>query len=80
VHVRVDERREQVAPGAVDRLGIGACGDAARRADLGDLAVADEDVVQAIEARARIDDVRAAYSRSDGTNASSMRSFCIRSA
>ena len=60
VHVRVDEGREQVAAGALDDLGAVRRVEAARRADLGDRAVADEDVVRPVDPVARVEDVRAA--------------------
>ena len=57
VHVRVDERREQVLAGGVD--GVGAVGRRQRAggADLGDLAAADQDVVGAVDAGPRIEHV-----------------------
>ena len=67
VHVRVDEGREQVAARAVDDLGaVGRRVERAGGADLGDLAVADEDVVRAVEARARVEHVGAAHEQVGG--------------
>jgi hypothetical protein len=58
VHVRVDEGRQRVQPGAVDQLRPG------RRlqlvADLGDQAVAQQQVGAAVEVGARVEQVRAA--------------------
>jgi hypothetical protein len=61
VHVRVDERREQVAPGALDDLGALWRLQRSGRADLGDHAVSNEHVGGAVEPRARVQDVRLAH-------------------
>ena len=58
VHVRVDERRERVQALAVDLLG--ALGWLERLADLGDDAVAHQQVGAAVEAGARVEQPRAA--------------------
>ena len=66
VHVRVHERREEVAPGAVDDLGARGRVQAPGGADLRDLTLPDQDVVQSVQARARIEHVRAADEEVDG--------------
>ena len=47
-------------PAAVDDLGAGGAVERAGRAELGDRAVADEDVVRRVDARARVEHVRVA--------------------
>ena len=67
VHVRVDERREQVAARAVDDLRALGRVERAGRADLGDRAAAHQHVGRAVEPGARVEHVRAARtSRSAG--------------
>ncbi len=58
--MRVDERREQVLARRVDGLGAVGGHERAGRAELGDLAVADQDVVWLVEVAARIEHVRGA--------------------
>ena len=60
VHVRVDEAGEQVAALAVEHLGAGGRLERAGRAELGDLAAADEHVVRRVDAGARVEHVGAA--------------------
>ena len=60
VHVRVDEGRQQVAPRALDDLGAVGRGHVPAGRELGDLAVAHDDVAGAVEAVARVEHVRAA--------------------
>ena len=60
VDVRVDEAGEQVAALAVDDLGALGRLERARRAQLGDRAVADEDVVRRVDPLARVEHVGAA--------------------
>ncbi len=56
VHVRIDERRERVQPVRVHDLGaLGRLEPPAGR-DLGDLAVADQQVAGGVEARARVEE------------------------
>ncbi len=64
--MRVDEGRQQVAPVAVDGLRAGRGRQRAGRADLRDLAVAHEHVVQAVEAGARIQRVDVAQEQVRG--------------
>ena len=66
VHVGIDERREQVAPLALDDLAAVGCGQGAGGGDLGDLAAAHEDVAAAVEARARIERVDVAQQQVGG--------------
>jgi hypothetical protein len=49
VHVRIHESREEVAPGPLDELRALGRLERSRRAELGDLAVAHEDVVRAVD-------------------------------
>ena len=61
VHVGVDEGGEQVAPLPRDDLGVGGRLERAGRPERGDDAVADEDVLRRVVARARVEDVRAPH-------------------
>jgi hypothetical protein len=58
VDVRIDECRDRDEAVAVDHLG--AVGRGQRVADLGDVAVAQHDVADAVEIRARVEQARAA--------------------
>ena len=66
VHVGVDEAGEQVAALALEHLGARGRGEAPGRAELGDLAAADEHVVRRVDAGARVEHVRAADQHVDG--------------
>src|SRR5205823_2712973 len=59
VHVRIDEGRQRVQALGVHHLGAVGSAECARLADLGDLAVAHEQVANAVEPRARVDQVSA---------------------
>ena len=63
VHVRVDEGREGVQALGVDHLGAVGRLERPGRADLGDLAAADQQVVVAVDAGARVDHLGAADQR-----------------
>src|SRR5262245_17661649 len=64
--VRVDESGERVQACCLDHLGARRRFERARRADLGDLATADQQVVVAVYPRARIDDLGTADQRVRG--------------
>ena len=66
VHVRIDERREQVASLALDDLAAVGRGQRAGGGDLGDRAVAHEDVAAAVEAGPRIERVDVAQQQVGG--------------
>jgi hypothetical protein len=65
VHVRIDEAGHEVAALAVDDLRAGRRLQAAGRPELGHRAVAHQDVVRRVEARARVQDMRAAHEQVD---------------
>jgi hypothetical protein len=58
--VGVDERGERVPAGRVEQLTVLGCGERSGRAELGDDAIADHDVVGLVEPGPRVDDVGAA--------------------
>ena len=60
VHVRVDERREQVLAGCLDCRRPAGRRQRSRRPQLGDLAVADQDVARLVDPGARVEHVRLA--------------------
>jgi hypothetical protein len=59
VHVRVDERREEVLAAAVDALAVAVRLDAAGLAELGDDAAADEHVARRVDPGTRVEHVGA---------------------
>src|SRR5204863_1817631 len=60
VDVRVEEGREHVLSGPVDRLAVLRPGERARGTELGDSTVADQHVVGLVQAGPRVEHVRAA--------------------
>jgi hypothetical protein len=60
MHVRVDERREQVGAAGVDGVDAGRCGEAVRGTELRDLPITDEHVMGTVEAGTRVGHVSGA--------------------